>query len=175
MVRSGPAREFQAGPGPPTPRAAEDRRGTASALVRPWVPGSVDCAAALAVRVWFALLQSGFARHATGIAPVQSVSAISLNLDTGQESIGQERQPRRRPLKARLSSGLVQSRLLSCPRRRSEASGQTVHVSRQVNDLPKHVIDPAGGGRKGLRGSRTTSRPESICGKSASTGSVVSV
>ena len=26
MVRSGPAREFQAGPGPPTPRAAEDRR-----------------------------------------------------------------------------------------------------------------------------------------------------
>ena len=50
--------------------------------------------------------------------------------------------------KAALSSGLVQSRLLSCPRRRSEASGQTVHVSRQVNDLPKHVIDPAGGRRK---------------------------
>lgn len=48
MVRSGPAREFHAGPGPPTPRAAEDRRGTASALVRPRVPGSVDCAAALA-------------------------------------------------------------------------------------------------------------------------------
>ena len=48
--------------------------------------------------------------------------------------------------KAALSSGLVQSRLLSCPRRRGEASGQTVHVSRQVNDLPRHVNDPAGGG-----------------------------
>ena len=84
----------------------------------------------------------------------------------GQESTRQERQPRPQPRKAALSSGLVQSRLLSCPRRRSRASGQTVHVSRQVNDLPRHVIDPAGGGRKGLRGSRTGSRPKSICGKS---------
>jgi hypothetical protein len=110
------------------------------------VPGSVDCAAALAVRVWFALLQSGFARHATGIAPVQSVSAISLNLDTGQESIGQERQPRRRPLKARLSSGLVQSRLLSCPRRRSDASRRIGDVARELNNLARHLHDLAGGG-----------------------------
>ena len=84
----------------------------------------------------------------------------------GQESNGQERQPRPQSRKAALSSGLVQSRLLSCPRHKGEASGQTVHVSRQVNDLPRHVIDLAGGGRKGLRGSRTSSRPESICGKS---------
>ena len=84
----------------------------------------------------------------------------------GQESTGQERQPRPHPRKAPLSSGLVQSRLLSCPRRRSEASGQTVDVARQVNNLTRRANDLAGGGRKGLRGSRTSSRPKSICGKS---------
>ena len=84
----------------------------------------------------------------------------------GLESTGQERHPRRRPRKAALFSGLVQSRLLSCPRHRSEASGQAGDVARQVSDLASHVDDLAGGARKGLRGRLTRSRPKSICGKS---------
>ena len=84
----------------------------------------------------------------------------------GLESTGQERHPRRRPRKAALFSGLVQSRLLSCPRHRSEASGQAGDVARQVNNLTRRVDDLAGCGRKGLRGRRTGSRPKSICGKS---------
>ena len=84
----------------------------------------------------------------------------------GLESSGQERRPRRQPRKAALFSGLVQSRLLSCPRHRSEASGQAGDVARQVNNLTRRVDDLAGCGRKGLRGRRTGSRPKSICGKS---------
>ena len=48
--------------------------------------------------------------------------------------------------KAALSSGLVQSRLLSCPRHKGKASGQTGDVARQVSDLTRHVHDLAGGG-----------------------------
>ena len=88
----------------------------------------------------------------------------------GLESTGQERQPR-----AALSSGRVQSRLLSCPRHRGEAAGQAGDVARQVNNLTRRVDDLAGGGRKGLRGRRTGSRPKSICGKSASSLSAVAV
>jgi hypothetical protein len=84
----------------------------------------------------------------------------------GQESTGQERRPRHQPRKARFSSGLVQSRLLSCSRHKSDASGQTGQVSRQVDNLPRHVTDLAGGGRKGPHDSSTGSRPTLICGKS---------
>ena len=65
-----------------------------------------------------------------------------------------------------LSSRLVQSGLLSCSKHGSEASRKTVDMARQVSDLASHVDDLAGGGRKGLRGSRTGSRPKSICRKS---------
>ena len=104
------------------------------------------------------------------VSPQDRRIAATLSLDSaqhpGQEPTGQDQRPRPQPRKACFSSGLVQSRLLSCPRDDSEASGQTGHVSRQVNDLTRHVNDLAGGGRKGLRGSRTGPRPTSICGKS---------
>ncbi len=112
-----------------------------------------------------ARVASGSATFADGLttfsdgqgSPVDRLSRLNSH---------EERQPRPQPRKAALSSGLVQSRLLSCPRRRGEASGQTGDVARQVGYLTRHVIDLAGGGRKGPRGSRTGSRPRSICGKS---------
>ena len=81
----------------------------------------------------------------------------------GQESTGHDQRPRRQPRKARFSSGLVHSHLLSCSRHKSEASGLTGHASRQVDNLTRHANDLAGDGRKGLRGSSTGSRPTSIC------------
>ena len=64
----------------------------------------------------------------------------------GQESNGQERQPRPQSRKAALFSGLVQSRLLSCPRHRSDESRRIGDVARELNNLARHVHDLAGGG-----------------------------
>jgi len=134
-----------------------------------------------------ATFADGLMTFAAGqVSPVDRLSRLNSNEERPRRSHWipqaaragvhrQERRPRRQPRKAALSSGLVQSRLLSCPRHGSEAPGQTGHVSRQVDNLTRHVDDLAGGARKGLRGRLTRSRPESICGKSASSGSTISV
>jgi hypothetical protein len=135
-----------------------------------------------------ATFADGLMTFAAGqVSPVDRLSRLNSNEERPRRSHWipqaaragvhrQERRPRRQPRKAVLSPPVCSSLVCSPAKRHDgEAPGPTGHVSRQVDNLTRHVDDLAGGARKGLRGRLTRSRPESICGKSASSGSTISV